>query len=117
MEKNTRTTKWMKKNLSTINKSNVMVSLAWNDIERRRKEQKVRSAEKTDGELRGEIQMFIREKVKQGYSPDQLLKRLNFVFGMSKYEPYRKYFKTWIMNMVERESETKQGMPKDEEER
>lgn len=116
MNENTRTSIWMEKNSHINNKNNKMVGLAYDDVIRKRKEEKARSVEKTDGELRREVQEFIREKVKQGYSPDQLLKRLNFVFGTSKYDSYRKFFKTWIMNMVEKQSTIKHEMSKDEEE-
>ena len=56
-----------------------------------------------EGKIRRKIQLFIIKKVALGYPPDQLLKRLNFVFGTSKYAPYKKYYKTWIMNALEKQ--------------
>ena len=66
---------------------------------------------------RREIQEYIFKKVLQGYPADQLLNRMNFVFSGSKYQPYKKYFATWIKSAMETANKHHRSKENDEEER
>lgn len=98
-----RTAEWMRKNFHAEGIKRYNVELA---VQHQKNEQHV-SAKKQpiceDSKIRSEIQGFILKKVEQGFPPDQLYKRLCFVFGKSKYQPYKQYFKTWIMNAIEKQ--------------
>ncbi len=55
-----------------------------------------------DTKIRKEIQAYISQKVKEGKSKEEILKRLNFTFGASKYLSYRKYFERWTDNVMKK---------------
>lgn len=112
-----KTADWMKKNIQNSKRNKGF----YVGIAARVSQKKVVSDKEKaiieDGKRRKEIQEFIRTKVEQGYPPDQLLKRLCFIFGKSEYQPYRKYFKTWIMNAVEKQGKKQKGeLDKEEKE-
>lgn len=122
MEGNNRTAEWMKKEFRRAGKNKGLhVRGAERDIAQKQK-QEASGTEKIiqeDGKRRLEIQKFIRTKVEQGYPPDQLFKRLCFIFGKSEYQPYKRYFKTWIMNAIEKQENEQQEArrEKDKEEK
>lgn len=105
----TKASEWMRKQHRV--KGGLNVDMVADDLARNREKTGKEKLISEDGKIRSEIHNFIREKLAQGYSPDGLYKRLNFVFGASKYAPYKKYFKTWIMNAVGKQikSEEKDG--------
>lgn len=119
------TSKWMKTHFHETCPSRGTVGLstdlAAKDMRRKRKEQGPITDRgrliKEDGERRSEIQLFIFKKVQQGCPPDQLLRRLNFIFGKPEYQPYKKYFKTWIMNVIEKQNNTPKKKEQDREEK
>lgn len=61
---------------------------------------------KEDRECRNAIRDFIIKKHKEGKSSEEILKRLNFVFGSSKYAKYRPYYKTWVDNVVNKDEKS-----------
>ena len=48
-----------------------------------------------DTRVRQDIQAFIRKKVSEGRTREDILKRLRFVYHDQKYAQYRPYFEVW----------------------
>ena len=56
-----------------------------------------------DTKIRLNIQDYIKKRISEGKSREDIIKRLNFSFGASKYAKYKPYYEAWVDNQLRKE--------------
>lgn len=53
-----------------------------------------------DSKTRGELNVYIMQKIKEGKGKEEIVKRVKFVYRDEKYQKYYKYLDGWIENFM-----------------